>query len=57
MTKLRRIIIKGKWLKNPCGLEFKNGNPMVGCKYCLNKCPHHKGTIKILFWEFVKCNL
>lgn len=54
---LRRIIIKGKWLKNPCGLELKNGKPMVGCKYCLNKCPHHKGTIKILFWEFVKCNL
>ena len=54
--KLKLITKNGNWLTNKCGLDLENGMPMVGCKYCKNVCLHNKGTVKFLFWKFVKCN-
>lgn len=53
---LRRIKKQGWRLTNCCWYETKDGTPMVGCKFCKNNCPYYKGTIRLLFWEFVKCS-
>ena len=56
MYKLRLISQrKGYILTNPCGRELEEGFPMVGCRYCMDRCPYNKGVIKFLFWKFVKC--
>lgn len=61
MCRLRLIKANGDWLSNKCGIDVEldsrgnGGTPMVGCKYCRQQCPHHKGIIRFLFWEFVKC--
>lgn len=55
--KLKRIKIKSDFiLTNCCWYETENGTPMVGSTYCKKMCPHYKGEIKILCWNFVKCN-
>lgn len=57
MVVLRRITKKDWALTNCCRYETKYGNnPMVGSTFCETKCPHYKGTIKLLFWKFVKCS-
>ena len=54
--KLRRIKIKdGFILQNICGIELKEGFPMVGSKYCMEECPYYNGKIKIFGLEFIKC--
>lgn len=53
---LRRIKKQGWRLTNCCYHETKDGTPMVGCKFCKNNCPYYKGTMRLLFWEFVKCS-
>ena len=56
LCRLRLIKTNGDWISNKCGIIENGGTPMVGCKYCRQQCPHHKGITKFLFWEFVKCN-
>jgi hypothetical protein len=46
---------KGWALTNFCWYETKDGFPMVGSTFCDTYCPHYKGTIRLLFWKFVKC--
>lgn len=54
---LRRITIKnGFVLTNCCWYSTRNSFPMVGSTFCKTNCPHYKGTIRLLFWEFVKCS-
>lgn len=56
--KLKRIKIRNGWvLTNCCWHETENGMPMVGSKYCKEFCPYYKGTLKFLWWKFVKCDL
>jgi hypothetical protein len=58
MCRFRLIRKDGKFLTKQCGMDVNlnlPGTPMVGCKYCRQQCPHHKGVIRFLFWEFVKC--
>ena len=43
-------------MTNQCGYCTETGTPMVGSKYCDNKCQHNKGFFKFLFWKFVCCN-
>lgn len=43
------------WLTNCCWLDTDDATPMVGSTFCCNKCPYHKGVIRLLFWKFVKC--
>lgn len=52
---LRRISKRGWALTNCCWFETKDGNPMVGSTFCKGICPHYKGTMRLLFWKFVKC--
>lgn len=53
---LRRIIKRGCALTNCCWYSIKNDFPMVGSTFCKTNCPHYKGTIRLLFWKFVKCS-
>jgi hypothetical protein len=55
MYRLIKSKSKGFELTNICGLHTEYGIPMVGSTHCRLFCPHFKGTIKVLFWEFVKC--
>jgi len=55
MLRLVKSKNNGFLLTNMCGLITKNGTPMVGSKYCKEMCPHFNSTIKLLFWEFIKC--
>ena len=56
--KLKRITAnKNGYLTNACWNNCQtDGVPHVGSKYCKKMCPHYKGEIKILCWNFVKCN-
>jgi hypothetical protein len=36
--------------------RHKKGVPMVGSTFCKTNCPHYKGTMRLLFWKFVKCS-
>ena len=29
---------------------------MVGSTFCKTNYPHYKGTMRLLFWKFVKCS-
>jgi hypothetical protein len=55
MYRLIKSKSKGFVLTNICGLHTEYGIPMVGSTHCRLFCPHFKGTIKVLLWEFVKC--
>ena len=55
-TVLRRISKHGWVLTNRCLYKTKYGFPMVYFKFCKTKCPHYKGTMRLLFWKFVKCS-
>lgn len=53
---IRRIKIRnGFILENICGIELKEGLPMVGSKYCKKNCPFYRGEFRILWWNFIKC--
>ena len=53
---LRKISKQGLRLTNCCWYDTKGSTPMVGSKFCKNNCPHYKGTMRLLFWKFVKCS-
>lgn len=54
---LRRISQQGWVLTNCCWYKTKDGvPPMVGSAFCKDNCPHHKGIMRLLFWNFVKCS-
>ena len=55
MLRLIKSKNNGFVLTNICGLFTEGGTPMVGSKYCKEKCPHFNGVTKILFWKFIKC--
>lgn len=53
---LRRISKQDWALTNCCWYDTKDGVPMVGSTFCKTNCPHYKGTMRLLFWKFVKCS-
>ena len=53
---LRRISKQGWALTNCCWYNTEYGIPMVGSTFCQTNCPHYKGTMRLLFWKFVKCS-
>lgn len=55
MLRLIKSKNNGFVLTNICGLTTKGGTPMVGSKYCTERCPNFAGVTKILFWKFIKC--
>lgn len=53
---LRRISKQGCLLTNCCWYDAKDGVSMVGSTFRKTNCPRYKGTIRFLFWKFVKCS-